>query len=114
MQTIIAIIKPGDTGFAVANLQDALLVLLEHQIIKTFDTPNRPSLEELKKLTEMLKPERDQSSFGDATRQLLIYFQNQQGLGDNLHGIVEEKTAATLNAVLKKIGIVVPADEVQM
>lgn len=103
MLFIIATIKPGDIGPAVANLQDALLTLLEHQIIRALDAPNRPTREELQKLADGLKAERVQSIFGDATRQLIMHFQVQEGLGDNLLGVVEESTAAKLNGELKKI-----------
>lgn len=53
----------------VADLQDALLLLISHQLIKTFPAPNRPSLDELQALAERIKLERTQSRFGDATRQ---------------------------------------------
>ena len=103
MQRIIATINPGETGPQVANLQDAL-VLLVRGVIRPLDTPNRPTLEELQELTKSLVQERTQSLFGKATRQLIIYFQIQQGLGDNLRGVVEDKTAAKLNELLKSIG----------
>jgi Tc toxin complex TcA C-terminal TcB-binding domain/ABC toxin N-terminal region/Neuraminidase-like domain len=107
MKPIIPPINTGDSGPLVANLQDALLALLgpEHGIIQALDAPNRPTLEELKKLTAGLRKERAQSLFGEATRQLILYFQVQQGLGDNLRGIVEDKTAARLNEWLKKAGM---------
>ena len=104
MQRIIATINPGETGPQVANLQDALLALLVRDVIRPLDTPNRPTLEELQELTKSLVQERTQSLFGKATRQLIMYFQVQQGLGDNLRGVVEEKTAAKLNELLKSIG----------
>ena len=104
MQPIIATIHPGETGPQVANLQDALLALLARDVIRPLDTPNRPTLEELQELTKSLVQERTQSLFGKATRQLVVYFQVQQGLGDNLRGVVEDKTAAKLNELLKSIG----------
>lgn len=101
MQLIIATIKTGDTGVAVANLQDTLLALLDKQVIQ--DTPNRPTPEELKELTKQLKKEREESRFDEATRQLIFYFQLQHDLGDNFQGVVEEKTAEKLNAFLKEL-----------
>jgi hypothetical protein len=106
MQTIVAPIKHGESGTPVANLQDALLALLERKIIQPLDAPNRPTVEELQKLTEGLKREREQSQFSKATQQLIFYFQIQQGIGDNLRNVgVEEKTAAKLNELLKKLGL---------
>ena len=104
MNRIIAPINPVETGSQVANLQDALLALLARDVIRPLDTPNRPTLEELQELTKSLVQERTQSLFGKATRQLIMYFQVQQGLGDNLRGVVEDKTAAKLNELLKSIG----------
>jgi Tc toxin complex TcA C-terminal TcB-binding domain/Neuraminidase-like domain/Salmonella virulence plasmid 28.1kDa A protein len=108
MEMIIATIKPGEAGPSVSNLQDVMFLLLEKKIFKSFDSSNRPTLEELQKLADGLKQERAQPLFGKATQQLVRYFQIQQGLGDNLDGIVEEKTAAKLNALLKELGVVQP------
>ena len=79
MNRIIAPINLGETGPQVANLQDAL-VLLVRDVIRPLDTPNRPTLEELQELTKSLVQERTQSLFGKATRQFVVYFQLQQGL----------------------------------
>jgi hypothetical protein len=92
-------------GPGVADLQDALLLLIGHQLIKTFSAPNRPTAEELKALAQQLKQERTQSNFGDATRQLVRYVQNQQGLGDSFAGIVEAKTAQVFNRLLSDLGM---------
>jgi|CXWL01.1.fsa_nt_gi protocatechuate 3,4-dioxygenase beta subunit len=105
MQSIIATIKPGDSGPIVANLQDALFALLEHQIIRALEEPNRPTLEVLQELAEILKKEREQSIFGKATQQLITYFQIQQSLGDHLFGGVEKTTAAKLNEFLEKLDL---------
>lgn len=109
MTPIIAPIKPGDTGKNVTNLQDALLAFLaatRSKIIQALDTPNRPTPEELKVLMAGLKLERAKSQFADSTRQLIVYFQVQQKLGDNLKGTVEEKTAAKANEWLNTLGLV--------
>ena len=105
MNQITFPLQPGQQGPAVADLQDALLLLISHQFIKTFPAPNRPTAEELQALAERIKLERTQSRFGDATRQLLRFFQNQQGLGDHLDGIVEATTAAALNRLLTVLGV---------
>jgi hypothetical protein len=105
MQVIVATIKPGETGVAVANLQDAILALLGHQLIKALDAPNRPTKDELMKLADGLKHEREGSNFREATQQLIRFFQIQQGLGDNLNGVVEDKTAVKLNEILKSLGL---------
>ena len=82
MKLIIAPIKPNDSGALVANLQDALLALLEREIIRPLIAPNRPTLEELEKLSAAVKGEREQSLFGQFPQELIRYFQVQQGLGD--------------------------------
>lgn len=105
MKPIIAPIKPGESGPQVTNLQEALFLLIDRQVIRAVDPPNYPTLEELQKLTQGLKDERAQSLFGEATRQLILHFQIQQGLADNLLGIVEDKTAAKLNEILKSLGV---------
>src|SRR5678815_2487112 len=97
MERVVATITAGDAGSSVANLQDALLALSDHQIIRTLDAPNRPTKEELQELINVLRQERMASSFGSATIRLVVYFQIQQGIGDNPDGIVEERTAARLN-----------------
>ncbi len=105
MKPVIAPIKSGDSGPSVTNLQEILQSLIERQLFKTLDAPNRPTLEELQKLTQLLKDERSQSLFGEASQQLVRYFQIQQGLGDSLNGVVEDKTAARLNEILKSLGL---------
>ena len=106
MEIILPPIKPGESGPPVANLQDALLTLLERNVIRAFDAPDQPTKEELQRIVEDLKRERDRSVFRAATGQLLMFFQVQQGLGDNLRDVgVDEKTAAKLNQLLEKLGL---------
>src|SRR5574340_529673 len=104
MQVIKAIIKLEETGPQVANLQEALSLLIERKVIRALDPPNHPASEELQKLTDALKKEREQSFFGKTTAALVRYFQIQQGLGDSQEGTVDEKTAAKLNEILKPLG----------
>ena len=111
MNQITSPLQPGMQGSTVADLQDALLLLMGRQIIKTFQPPNRPTAEELKTLAQALKQERAQSTFGNTTQRLVTFFQNQQGLGDNLRGIVEAKTAAKLNTILHDLGVLTSGDD---
>ncbi len=104
MDPIVPMLKAGDTGPLVVNLQDALLTLLEREIIRPLIAPDRPTMEELQKLSAAVKGEREQLLFGQFTQELIRYFQVQQGLSDNLRGVVEDTTAARLNEWLKKIG----------
>jgi Tc toxin complex TcA C-terminal TcB-binding domain/Neuraminidase-like domain/Salmonella virulence plasmid 28.1kDa A protein len=104
MQAIQATIKPGDSGAEVANLQDALRLLLDRAVIRSLQPPNEPSPDELAKLGDVLGDERGQSQYGEATLRLVRILQIQHGLGDNLEGIVEERTAALINHFLRKLG----------
>lgn len=94
----------GGNGTEISNLQATLLWLYEQKIFKTFDSPNRPTKDELKALIANLAEEKSVYQFGDATRHLILYFQIQQGLGDHLAGVVEATTAARLNVLLKELG----------
>jgi hypothetical protein len=105
MNPITPPIQPNDQGPAVADLQDALLVLVDRKVIQALTAPNRPTAEELAGLAEKVRQERAQARFADATRQLVRYFQIQQHLGDQLAGVVESKTAAALNAALDSLGM---------
>lgn len=102
MQPITAPILPNAKGPEVANLQSALLLLVTQKIIK--DSPNKPTAEELARLAIQLQAELLQSAYGKGTTELVNYFQIQQKLGDNLKGVVEEKTAARINELLKALG----------
>ena len=106
MISIKSPLQLNDSNPAVANLQDALLALWENSIFRAFEAPNSPTQEELDKLAEGIREEREKPIFGEATRQLILYFQLQAHLGDNLHGVVEEKTADRLNEILKKLGLI--------
>jgi Tc toxin complex TcA C-terminal TcB-binding domain/Neuraminidase-like domain/Salmonella virulence plasmid 28.1kDa A protein len=104
MNPIEPVIKPGDSGPHVANLQAGILLLVEHGVIKTYDPPNMPTPDDLKTLAQKLRSEQAAQLFGAATQQLLRYIQIQQGLGDHLLGIVEDGTAKMLNELLKALG----------
>jgi hypothetical protein len=104
MQPIAATLNPGDTGPQVANLQDALRLLLDRSVIRSLEPPNSPTTEELAKLGQRLARERAQSTYGSATQRLVLFVQLQEGLGDGLGGAVEETTARRLNEILTGLG----------
>ena len=47
MQAILAPIKPAQSGPEVVNLQDALFALLQLNVIRPHDAPDRPTPDEL-------------------------------------------------------------------
>ena len=104
MNQITQPLTPNMKGSEVANLQQALLFLAEKGIYKTFDASNTSAADELKKLILTVQKELRDSVYGDATTQMVVYFQIQQNLGDNLKGIVEASTAKKMNELLKKLG----------
>jgi len=104
MEQIIAPIVPNSKGKDVANLHEALKLFLAKGIFKVFNPPNRPTKEELAKLGEIFKTEIEASLYGKATLELVRFVQLQQQLGDNLGGVVEEKTARLMNSILKELG----------
>lgn len=105
MQPIVPLIRFGNAGPQVANLIQALLLLIDRGVIKALDDPSRPTAVELRELGERARAELAGAVFGEATRQLIVYFQVQQGLGDTLQGVVEIQTAARLNEILKPLGV---------
>ncbi|GAB1452745.1 hypothetical protein MASR2M47_28010 [Draconibacterium sp.] len=104
MEQIIAPVLPNSRGKHVANLHEALQLFLAKGIFKVFNPPNRPTKEEFAKLGEIFKTEIKTSLYGKATLELVRFFQLQQQLGDNLGGVVEEKTARIMNSILKELG----------
>lgn len=105
MQSIAPTIKPTDSGAQVANLIACLLLLIERRILRTFAAPSRPTPEELKQLAAEAQLDLAQQFFGEAVQRLVWDFQIQQGLGDDLNGVVEQKTAARMNQVLLSLGV---------
>lgn len=101
MQAIIPTLKPGEIGPAAANLVEAVLLLVERGFIRSLDKANTSAAE----LAETARVELSISTFGVATRQLVVYFQLEQDLGDTLRGVVEEETADRLNRRLKELGV---------
>jgi murein L,D-transpeptidase YcbB/YkuD len=96
MQAIQATIKPEDTGPAVANLYAALHFLIDEDAFSFID------LSELNPLKDQLRSEEPSGFYKGAAVQLVVQLKVRFGLGDE--GIVDEKTADALNALLKKFG----------
>jgi hypothetical protein len=89
----------------VAGLHEALLRLLQDKVIRAEDPPNQPTAEQLKAVAEGVRRDQAENVYGDATRQLVLWFQLQNGLGDNLDGVTEERTADRLNELLRAMGL---------
>lgn len=95
MSPITTPIKTGNKD-AITNLQAALLFLLSNQSISL-------TADELNALQKQWQQEQQDANYGEATTELIAVFQQQYNVGDTL-GAVEEKTAAKLNEILKKLG----------
>ena len=94
----------GDKGIEVLALQTAMSFFVSNGVIKVYDPPNSPSADQISTLHTAMLNEMSERYYGDATRQLVLIFQIQQGLGDNLHGVTESSTAAAMNATLQLMG----------
>lgn len=92
MAKIQSPLKVGNTGAAVANLQDGLRQLLERGAITVAKKVERLEL------TVALAAERLVSAYGPATEKLVSLWQEQHKLKSN--GKVDEATAASLDAGL--------------
>ena len=105
MIPVVPPLQRGDHGPAVTNLTDVLALLVDRGAIRALTDPNRPTAAELSGLVVKVRSEGAQAEFGDATRQLVRYFQLQHRLGDTLGGLVETTTADSLNATLTTLGV---------
>jgi Tc toxin complex TcA C-terminal TcB-binding domain/Neuraminidase-like domain/Salmonella virulence plasmid 28.1kDa A protein len=111
MNMITFPLTPGMQGPTVGDLQDALQILGKKSLdgvtpapYRPLDSPNSPTRPQLEALIETLRVEHAQSLYGEATQRLVLYFQLQNSLGDNLRGVVEERTAAKMNEWLREFG----------
>ncbi|MCL6542207.1 MAG: hypothetical protein K6T87_16750 [Roseiflexus sp.] len=89
-------------GSKVADLQDALKLLLDRGLILREDEGAR------RELLVALRPERDRQSYDDVTARLVSMFQRERRLADaagRFSGEVDEPTANALNALLKELGV---------
>lgn len=99
---ITAPIPLGTRGVLAVNLGRVLSVLLQRgQLLKPFDLPNHPTTDELATLGSSLNGEIATAVVGESMRQLVHYYQIQQGIGDQLSGVVEEATARSLNDMIR-------------
>lgn len=96
MNTITFPLKRGMHGSKVADLQEALQVLLDRELIK-FDNVAA------QKIIRQFIRERDKQTFLDGTATLVAMFQKDQGL--KASGVVDEPTANALNMLLEKLGV---------
>lgn len=104
LKPILSPINPDSPAGDITNLQDALLFLFEQGQFITRTPPDQPSAEELAALVARLRRERVQETYGEATRQLVFFFQLQSGLGDNSRGFVDDRTSTRLNELLESLG----------
>lgn len=104
MHAIAPTIKPDDSGNQVANLQAALLFLLDRDVNLFFDPQKTPTADELKAITEALLVEAAAKLFDKTTRALTLAFQQWQGLPPQLKGVVDQTTADALNDRLRELG----------
>ena len=95
MYPIAVPLSPGDQGSEVANLQAALTLLLNRQVIQA-DPDTRTEL------LKILAQESQAQVYRDATQRSVAMFQEQRHL--NHDGIVNDQTAAALNEALRSLG----------
>src|ERR1041385_7324774 len=98
MNKIVFPLKPDMQGSGVADLQHALLLLLERGAILRDDEDAR------KALTTAWKDEYIEQVYKDVTSKLVSIFQENQQF--EASGKVDEPTANALNALLKEWGMV--------
>jgi hypothetical protein len=110
MHAIAPTLKPDDSGDQVANLQAALLFLLDRDVTLFLDPRTTPTADELKAIREGLIVEASAQLFDRSTRALTFAFQQLQGLDPQLNGTVEETTAKRLNGLLEQHGAVAATD----
>ncbi|TCK16759.1 virulence plasmid A protein [Ancylobacter aquaticus] len=90
-------ITPHSDDGSIRGLQLALEALLVRGVIVVHDEATRRALAEA--------IARERGSYGDATRKTVAVFQDESRLGDGSSGDVDEKTAAAINALLEKLGL---------
>lgn len=100
---ITAQISPGTQGVHAVNLGKTLSVLLHRgQLLRSYSAPEHPTAEELATLGSLLEGEISTAMVGESMRKLVFYYQIQQGLGDQLRGVVEDTTARSLNDLVRR------------
>ncbi len=98
MNKITFPLNQGESGAAVADLQDALMELVGRGILLAAESDlNRA------RLLVGLRRERAEQSFGSTTNRLVRQFQQEKRL--EATGAVDERTANALNALLRELGL---------
>ncbi|MBT3146065.1 neuraminidase-like domain-containing protein [Neptunomonas phycophila] len=89
------------SGIAIADLQNALQILLKHQRLLA----NHPAAKD--ELSNELNAEQQQQYFDGMTAKLVSIFQHENQLANS--GEVDEATAKVLNQMLEELGVLDPA-----
>lgn len=97
MNKITFPLKQLMSGSSVADLQDALNMLLKRKALLASNETSR------RKLSEKLFRERQDQTYGPVTKKLVAIFQKEQQLEES--GKVNKTTATGLNKLLKRLGL---------
>ena len=98
MNAISFPLSPQMQGAKVADLQDALRVVLDRRAVLATSDADREAL------AERVKAERTEQKYGEGTRKVVAVFQRERDLPPH-DGMVNEATAAALNALLRGWGL---------
>src|SRR5438270_9415271 len=101
MQVIQPPVNPNSLQTTIANLQDALLLLLQKGAYQLGDA-------ERQAFVERLRPERDAQKYDDITRRLVALFQQQRNIQPTSE--VDDPTANAINAILRELGVLDAAE----
>src|SRR4051812_44236511 len=95
-------LKAGMTGPEVRHLQNALQLFLDREIVLANEDGAR------RELSAELQRERVDETYGNATRQLVVLFQQERHVvisdTDN-EGHVDERIADAINAILRDLNL---------
>ncbi|MBK8025105.1 MAG: hypothetical protein IPK19_27800 [Chloroflexi bacterium] len=106
MNRIISPLRPEMRGTTVADLQEALKLLLDRGAILRDDEGAR------RELTAVLAREHSTQTYGGTTRKLVGIFQETHHLDVRI-GEVDERTAVAFNAALEDLGVFDTPAEIQ-
>ena len=99
MQRIVAPLQFGDRSPTVANLQDALQLFCDRRLLLANDEGSK------QELSALLRRERAEQSYRDATRKLVAIFQEEQQIQPQREfGNVDDRTAEAMNRLLQELG----------
>jgi peptidoglycan hydrolase-like protein with peptidoglycan-binding domain len=96
MQAIQPPVNPNSLQATIANLQDALLLLLQKGAYQLGDADRQA-------FVARLRPERDAQKYDDITRKLVAIFQEQRHIQPTSE--VDDPTANAINAFLREFGV---------